>query len=691
MSDSFAGIGCICTPEMLRASADETNVLHGALAAVEMIQAAEGDANKRPTFKIKAYTGGPMQASFYLPVILDMAGGKSAGTTIPILMAHDETRPLGMADDIQITPEGVTLTGSFTGDDEDSMRVIAHAKNGFKWQASVGATVERREYLEAGKSTKVNGKTVSGPLIIARAWTLRETSIVTIGADGKTSAKIAAKQGNTKMDPFNQWLQAQGITVETFEALNETVQASLRASFDATNKVEAAAPAVSADEIRKITAAAIKEAATDAARQAVDEVRNAAAIERLTANHPDIRTKALAEKWTPETTELHVLRASRPQGPNAIIRGNGGEVSSDVLTAALCQAGGLKDVEKQYDDKTLQAAHTAYRGRISLQQILLQAAWDNGYTGRHFQSGAADMTAILKAAFSTLSLPGILSNTANKFLLQGFMGVETSWRAIAATRNVKDFKTITSYRMTGAFTFAEVAPTGELEHGTFDEESFTNQAKTYGRMAAITRTDLINDDLGALTTTPQRVGRGGALKLNDVFWTEFKADHSTFFPTDGSKLNYISGASSALGSAGMALALAKFMRKTDTDGKPLALTPAWLLVPPELEVAARELFQSTTVNTGGSATTAKVPNANIFSGRYPPIVSQYLTDTGVWYLGASPADMPLIEVAFLNGVEQPTVETAEADFNTLGIQMRGYFDFGVNKQDQRAAVKSAGQ
>jgi hypothetical protein len=36
------------------------------------------------------------------------------------------------------------------------------------------------------------------------------------------------------------------------------------------------------------------------------------------------------------------------------------------------------------------------------------------------------------------------------------------------------------------------------------------------------------------------------------------------------------------------------------------------------------------------------------------------------------------------------VETADVDFNQLGIQMRGVFDFGVNKQEHRAAVKSTG-
>ncbi|MBU0639071.1 MAG: hypothetical protein KKB50_09420, partial [Planctomycetes bacterium] len=46
-----------------------------------------------------------------------------------------------------------------------------------------------------------------------------------------------------------------------------------------------------------------------------------------------------------------------------------------------------------------------------------------------------------------------------------------------------------------------------------------------------------------------------------------------------------------------------------------------------------------------------------------------------------PTDLPVIEVAFLNGQESPTIETADADFNVLGIQMRGYHDFGVALQE----------
>jgi len=72
--------------------------------------------------------------------------------------------------------------------------------------------------------------------------------------------------------------------------------------------------------------------------------------------------------------------------------------------------------------------------------------------------------------------------------------------------------------------------------------------------------------------------------------------------------------------------------------------------------------------------------------------SQYAGNSSkAWYLLAEPGDLPVIEVAFLNGQESPTIETADADFSVLGVQMRGYHDFGVGLQDPRGGIKAKGE
>ena len=90
--------------------------------------------------------------------------------------------------------------------------------------------------------------------------------------------------------------------------------------------------------------------------------------------------------------------------------------------------------------------------------------------------------------------------------------------------------------------------------------------------------------------------------------------------------------------------------------------------------------------------------ANPHTGKFQIVRSSYLAassqanaDPRAWYLLAEPQDLAVIEVAFLNGNVAPTIEQATADFNVLGIQMRGFHDFGVAKQDARAAIEMAGK
>ncbi len=203
---------------------------------------------------------------------------------------------------------------------------------------------------------------------------------------------------------------------------------------------------------------------------------------------------------------------------------------------------------------------------------------------------------------------------------------------------------------------------------------------------------MINDDLGAITTVPRKLGRGSGLKINDVFWTIFLAN-SGFF-TAGNK-NYLVGADTALTIDGLTKAEVAFMDQVDGDGKPIGIMPAIALVPTALSAIGSQLYKS--LELRDTTANAKFPIANPHQGKFRVEVSRYLANavyTGnsakAWYLLSEPSDLPVIEVAFLNGQEAPTIETAEADFNVLGVQMRGYHDFGVAKQEYRAGVRSKG-
>ena len=639
-----------------------------ATAHVEVVAAADGSGTGLPRFQMVAYTGGPMRiAGWKHPVIIDLAGLSIPAQSRPIRFGHDPLSGVGHTDSIRVEQGQLMASGVVSRDTAAAREVVASSKNGFPWQASVGASVEEFEFIKEQQQVTVNGRQYSGPLNVVRKSTLGEISFVDLGADGATSASVAA--------------------IAHPEAGAETVNdidASLTDSAPTTPSPAAAAVTGTVtnpvDEIRA---------------QAAVEVERIAAVRRICAGkNATLEARAIRDGWDAQKTELEVLRTTRPAAPAVHTPDN--SVNGQILEAACLLTAKAANVEEAYDEQTLDLASRRFRGGIGLQELLLEAAWANGYTGRNFRDSRAVLRFAfargIEAGFSTIDIGGLLSNVANKFLLEGFFSVERTWRNICAVRNVSDFKTVTSYRLIGKDQYELVAPGGELKHGTLGNEQYTNKADTYGLVLSIDRRNIINDDLGAITTVPRKLGRGSGLKINDVFWTSFLAN-SAFFTT-GNK-NYLTGTDTVLSIDGLTKAEVAFMDQTDSDGKPVGIMPAIALVPTALSAIGSQLYKS--LELRDTTANAKFPIANPHQGKFRVEVSRYLSNsqyTGnsatAWYLLAEPTDLPLIEVAFLNGQESPTIETADADFHQLGVQMRGYHDFGVALQDSRSAVKCKG-
>ncbi len=117
-------------------------------------------------------------------------------------------------------------------------------------------------------------------------------------------------------------------------------------------------------------------------------------------------------------------------------------------------------------------------------------------------------------------------------------------------------------------------------------------------------------------------------------------------------------------------------------------------MPKSLAVTAAQLMNSLEIRNNASDA---YPTANPHAGKFQVVSSVWLNTPAIpggsrtaWYLLADPRDLPVIEVAFLGGQEKPTIESAQVDFSVLGIQLRGFHDFGIKKQDPRGAIKMMG-
>ena len=688
----------------------------GELTSVEAASDASADSLKR--FGMIAYTGGAMQlAEWPLPVVVDLAGMQVSAKSRPIFMDHKRSLIVGHTDSVRIEGSQLLVSGVVSGAGAIAQEIVQSSLAGFPWQASIGARVTPGsvETIGKGKSAQANGRSFDGPVQIVRRSRLDEVSFVVLGADDDTSAQVAASNNtkeNSEMD-FQAWLADKGFDAE---ALTEAQGESLNAMYDAEQAVEDAstnATATSEDAgdddppavAGRIAAGGV---VADMRAEASAETQRIAEVRRLCASgggkHTELEAKAISEGWDASRTELELLRAERPQ-VSGVRTGNDAQTPR-AIEASLCLSAGLSEsqVGELYDERVMNAALSRDMRGAGIHTLLyetIRAAGASSRPGRvdnetiraAFSADRQLVQAAGGAGFSTISLTGILSNVANKTMLAAYQAVPSVASSIAAETDVSDFKEVTRYRLTGVGLFEKVGPDGELKSAELSEEAFTSKVETYGRMITLTRQMIINDDLGAFLQIPRLIGRMSALKREEALFELLLSNPGSFFSSGNN--NFLSGAQTSLSIDALTEGEQLFLDQTDSEGKPILLSAKTLLVPTSLKVTAEQLMTETRVNQFDPK--AKPAN-NPHAGKFTVVSTPYLNAQAItggsalaWYLFADPADIAALEVAYLRGKRVPTIESGDTNFNTLGVQWRGFFDFGVSVQDKRAAVKVKGE
>lgn len=609
-----------------------------------------------PQFTLIAYTGGKVQTrEIPLPLVVDMSGINIPAQKIPVRMDHNSSQGVGHTTKIVVVGTELIAEGIISRDTAWAKDVTLSAKNGFPWQISMGGPILEAEYIPKDQKVIVNGKTFEGEMYIVRQMTLKEVSFVDLGADSNTTAVVEAQY------------------VENDNSETKTPQP----------KIETAA--VDTEKMMK-----------DIQTKMLLDQRRIAAIEKIGGGkYPELEAKAIEEGWAVEKFHIEYQQRSMPDGSRVPMsrESQSGLTSTTLEAVALATSGcSLPFLETQYDEKTLNHIDK-FRG-IGIQEFCELACG-----GKYLPKYRRDSRGWLEAAFSSASLPGILSNVANKVLLEGFLQMDDTWKNIVKTASVNNFQQHQRYRMNGAFKFEKVGKDGELKHGEISEQQFSQQIGTHGIMFALTRQMIIDDDLGAFTDIPRAIGIGAADAISDAVWTCLLAnanqqDGKAFFSADHK--NLLNSGDTSLSIDGLTAAELAFSKQERSAGRALGIPAKILLVPSSLKVAAETLMKSLTVQVAASKDKTE-PTVNPHAGKYEVVSTPYLSSaafTGnsatAWYLFADPLRLAALEVAFLGGQNRPTVERADADFNILGVQFRGYIDFGVKEQDWRGALKVAG-
>lgn len=160
--------------------------------------AIETDSNAPQQFRMVANSGQPMTGHWYWGTLaVDLAGLNVSSQSKPVLRDHDTGQVVGVTDTIEVTNEGLAVTGRFTEATEAGREAAALAADGFPWEASIFAPPSRLEEIEEGRSAEVNGYQLAGPATIFREAELNEVSFTVFGADRRTRAEAMSDSGQT--------------------------------------------------------------------------------------------------------------------------------------------------------------------------------------------------------------------------------------------------------------------------------------------------------------------------------------------------------------------------------------------------------------------------------------------------------------------------------------------------------------
>jgi hypothetical protein len=708
-----------------------------------IVAAAEGGENTGPptfTFDPLSSGGKLLLNGWSYPVVADVKGIR-ASATIKVNLEHDRSKRVGQGTAV-IQGGKVTMTGKITATGDAAQEVLNDHAQGHEFQSSIVLLPDRGsvEFIPAGKPLTANGRRFVGPVYYVKTSEFREAAFVDIGGDAEARAKIAATLAaqERSMDPkFKAWLEKQGFVADE---LTDGQLKPLEAAFKAETAPPADPPAKTAppadpegDPVPPAVRAAYLSEQAEAATFAADVRKICAA-----AGHPTIKVDgkevlieaaALQGDWTLEKVELEVLKATRQAAP-AVHAHAGPNLQSDTeqlaVEAALIRQSGLPSSKERkgtgerfgyehwYSDEVLEASHRREYRQLSLHQLMdmnIRAAGQDFYGGRksddYIQAflRAEQSLRIEASGFSTLAVSNILENLANKQLLAAYESQETVWEFFCAVRSASDFKVHNYYRLHVDGGYEVVGSDGQIKHGRFADDKYTVTPVTRAQMLALTRQDMINDDLDAFNQIPGALGRHAAIAIEEEFFVVLLGNAGSFFAVGNN--NLLTGAGSDLTLAGLGASEENFYNQVDNSGSPLMVSPDRILTGTQDFTVANDLFQDTQLMMQSSTTSADVRTTtrNPHQGKFRPFRSPYINNTNVtkrngtaitgqdsnqWYMSADPNVLAAFNIAFLNGNRAPTIDSAETDFNTLGMQFRGYHDWGIGQADPKGMTKNAG-
>ena len=550
-----------------------------------------------------------------------------ASAGLPLLFAHDQRQPVGVAENIRL--EGRELKAT--------LRFSRSAKGDEVWRDVADGVLR---HLSIGYRIDATENTPNG--YRATRWTPMEASVLSVPADHH------AQIGRSF----------------TMDSERDTDTLTL------TRSQRRAAREAEEQQQRADQRAAIIE------RQRITGITDAVRAAKL----PDEMAEQLIEDGTPiEAARAAVLAklGERPQPREAFHYP--GNVREDDFTQAAADAllirSGMR-VPKPHRD----AASLAGLSVFDMASRIL------GRAGLSVPSNK-----IITRAMGTSDFPALLENVLHKALRLGSESEAATHRQWCRVTAVDDFRARKRPAIGSAPELLAVAELGTYTHGSLTDGEATIPAVTkYGRLVRLSFEALRNDDVGGFARVVASMGAAAMRAEADHVYgkiTEATLDGqdlddavALFDATRSNAVTVATGTGKPLTAAALGQARAKLRRQTALGGGYLNLAPRTLLVPPEREHEAEVLVAAATIHTATAG--AEAPGGWLTGLQV--VAEPRLANTDTCYVLADSSAIDTLELLVLDG--GPTYEQ-EDGFETDAITWKVRHAFSGSFVDFRGIVR----
>jgi HK97 family phage prohead protease len=566
-----------------------------------------------------------------------------------LLFNHDRDAVVGHVEKVWIEDNRGKALVRFD-EDEQSETIFQKVQSGTLQGVSVGYSIKRYEVLDEKDSVSSNGRFKGPDTYVVTDWEPLEISIVSVPADPTVGVGRSAEEIHTNID-----------TQEDTKSMDEK-------EILKTEDVKSTEPVETG-----ITKA-------DLAKAMEQERKRTSEITALFRDF-DVEGADEAIVMGVSVDEARTMVMDQLRARNKGVSVTMGEAESDKFRAAaqdaVLMAAGLPVAEPATGASELRGYSLIELARESLRREC------------DTKANFGDNMEMARAAInSTSTFPAIMSNLANKSVMNGFNEAETTFQIWTGKGSNRDFKEAARYALSEAGNLELVPEGGQFPQDVFGEASARTKVATYGKIFSLTRQAIINDDLGLFSKIATKYGSAAKRLVNKMVYAQLTGtvkmqDNVALFDD---KHGNVAKTAEALSVTSLAKAITAMRRQKGITGDAtLNITPKYLVVPPELEITAYQIVNSTAAVDGTNSGVV-----NPYKGRFVVVSDAELTDPTAWYLVADASQHDTIEVTYLNGVETPRLETRQG-FDVDGIEYKVAFDVGVDAIDFRGLYKNAGK